>query len=481
MIQQIQKIWDEWNMVSPGDVVLTGVSGGADSVCLLLVLKQMALEKGFSLEAIHVEHGIRGEESRQDALFVKRLCEVEQVPLTIITVDVPGYSKETGMGLEEAARVLRYQAFSKVAMEKKAKIALAHHMEDNAETILFQMLRGSGIVGLCGMQPMRRDENGICYIRPLLRVHREEIEAYLQTKGQNYCVDSTNAELEYSRNFIRNRILPQLTKVNEQAVEHINSTAEHLMDIRAWMEQEIEEAWERVVHTSSYGKGQELVLDMRSCARLHIALQKELILKAIATVGDGKKDVTSGHVEDVLGLMNKQSGKEVTLPHGVIARKEYDAIRFFRKEPMGGLHPEQLWVNEETLEAIRGSKEPFVIPLKKDGESIVVRVFSLEDGMAEIPKKTYTKWLDYDKMKKGFCIRTRCSGDYFISDAFGHHKKLKQYFIDEKIKVTDRERMWLLAQGPLVLWLVGGRISEHLKVTAKTNTIVEITYNGGNE
>ena len=195
----VQKTVTQMHMIEKGDCVLIGVSGGADSVCLLLLLNELKESIGYSLEAVHVEHGIRGEESVHDERFVQALCEEKNIPLHIIRVDVPSYASENGVGLEEAARVLRYDAFAKLARGKKAKVALAHHMDDNAETILFQMLRGSSINGLCGMQPIRIDEKGVVYIRPFLRIRRSEIERELNKRLQVYCVDSTNSQIRYSR------------------------------------------------------------------------------------------------------------------------------------------------------------------------------------------------------------------------------------------------------------------------------------------
>lgn len=482
MLQKVQKTLEELNMVSSQDLILVGVSGGADSVCLLLVLKELERAIGYQVEAVHVEHGIRGQESLEDAAYVEDLCARMQITCNKVSVDVPAYSAKTGIGTEEAARILRYQAFAQIAKEKHAKVALAHHMEDNAETILFQLVRGSALTGLCGMQPVREDDEGVVYIRPLLYLHRAEIEDYLRLCGIDWCVDSTNQELEYSRNYLRNVVLPQLLQVNEQAVEHINGTAKHLRDVRDYLEQETDKAWRKAVSTDE--KGLELSLDIEVLAKCHSALQKEVVLKAISTVCGSRKDITAVHVEDVLSLCQKQSGREVCLPYQVMAKRDFDKIQLY-SEAGGGAGEEAaqsegltITVSAEALERILDSGKELDVSLKQE-EGLRIKVFSYDAQCIEIPKKTYTKWLDYDKIKQGFCIRTRRSGDYFIGDALGHHKKLKSYFIDEKISATEREQMWLLAQDSLVLWLIGGRISEHIKVTKDTQTIVEIEYIGG--
>jgi len=470
-------------MISSQDVILAGVSGGADSICLLLLLLALQKTIGFKLEAIHVEHGIRGQESLKDAAFVEDLCSQLQIVCHRVSVDVPAHSKEMGMGIEEAARVLRYEAFSKLAKERNAKIALAHHMEDNAETILFHLVRGSSLTGLCGMQPIRKDENGVEYIRPLLWVHREEIEHFLKSQEQDYRIDSTNEHLEYSRNFLRKKIVPELELINEQAVAHINEMAYKLWDMKDYLEEETKRLWKEVAIIEGMGQKEEIRLLSKKLSTLHPALQKEIVYKTISLMSGSKKDITSIHVDDVLALDYNQSGKRVSLPNDIVAQKEYDSIRFYQKTSVCS---DEEWdknmikfVSKEDLKEAWNKETVLEIPLKNDEEKLRIRVFPYLDKTAKIPKKAYTKWLDYDKIEKGFCIRTRHSGDYFISDTSGHRKKLKQYFIDEKILSSKRDQMWLLAEEDLVLWLIGGRISEHLKLTEETQMIVEIEYQGG--
>lgn len=478
MLREVQRKIEEFHMIMPGDKILAGVSGGADSVCLLMVLLELQKNMDFALEVIHVEHGIRGEESKEDAMFVEDLCKQRKIGCHTIEVDVPGYCQKTGLGLEEAARILRYQVFSKYALEKNAKIALAHHQEDNAETILFQMVRGSSLTGLCGMQPTRKDKNGVSYIRPLLFVHREEIEAFLETQELTWCVDSSNSELEYSRNFLRKKVVPELEKINAQAVEHMNQTAAHLAEIRDYLDFETEKAWKNLVKIED-----EVSLDCKGVIELHPVLQRELAYKTIVYMAKQKKDITSVHVGDLLALCKGQSGKRISLPYGIVAWKNFDKVCFvIQEEDEKESSYEMVYeVSQKRLEEAlnEGNEQKIVFGIP--AHELRFRVFENQKESLEIPRKTYTKWFDYDNIKKGFCIRTRRSGDYFISDTDGHRKKLKSYFIDEKIPLDEREKRWLLAQENEVYWLIGGRISEHIKVSQKTKRILEITYDGGKE
>ena len=476
MLREMQKRMEEFHMIVPGDKVLAGVSGGADSVCLLLALHELQEVMDFSLEAIHVEHGIRGEESLQDAAFVENLCKELGIVCHTHTVDVPAYASENGLGYEEAARRLRYEVFERLALEKNAKIALAHHQEDNAETILFQMVRGSSLTGMCGMQPVRMDDRGICYIRPLLHWHREDIEQFLNARKIEWCVDSTNAQLDYSRNFLRAKVLPELAQINTQAVEHINQTATHLSELKEYLDMETEKHW-----SSLAKEGEKLTLDIRGLWELHPVMQRQIVYKAITVAAGRRKDITSAHVDEVLSICKGQSGKRVSLPYELTAWREFEilCLKVAGQKDAPEDDVKEFFVSEAWLQQC--AETGLECELKIEDTVFTCRIWKNVEEYSEIPRKPYTKWFDYDKIKQGFCIRTRRSGDYFICDVMGHRKKLKQYFIEEKIPATERNQRWLLAQESEVLWFVGGRISEHVKVTPKTKFIFEITYDGGDQ
>lgn len=477
MVDQIQAYIAKYHMIEQGDTVFAGVSGGADSVCLMTVLLELRERIGFDMEVIHVEHGIRGKASRDDACFVDNLCRMQNIPFHMCSVDVPKYAKKHRLGMEEAARILRYQAFLDIAEEsvkagKKAKVALAHHMDDNAETILFQMIRGSGLKGMCGMQPVRQDEHGICYIRPMLCVSRSQIEAYLREKGMEYRTDATNFELDYSRNRIRNVILPQLTQLNTQAVPHIGQTAERLQEVWDFLESEVDGKAEHILEK----REDTVILKADLLEQNASAVAKELVRRAIFQAAGRQKDITAVHVNDVLALCGMQSGKQIRLPYGIIARKEYDTIRLFG----AGKTVSSPWEYEiRESELMPGNR--LCIPDIPGGGTVTIRVMDFDGNTQEIPKKPYTKWLDYDMIKNGFFLRYRHPGDFFYADDKGHRKKLKEYFVNEKIPQEQRDRMLLAAKGSEVFAILGGRSSASCLVTEQTRYILEIKYDGGKE
>ncbi len=478
MLQKIRKMIEQTNMVERGDCILVGCSGGADSVCLLLLMKEIAAEYGASLAAVHVEHGIRQEESIADARFVEKLCAGLGIVCYRYDVNAPEYAAQQHVGIEEAARTLRYQAFLQCAKECRAEgrvcIALAHHEEDNAETILFQLVRGSGLLGLCGMQPVRRD-NGVYYIRPLLNCSRAEIEEYLAENGQEYCIDSTNSDETYSRNRIRRQIMPQLVQVNQRAVSHVNQTGRRLSVIYDYLRQQARAAYEEhAVWDESACR-----MDRSALTGLHPALQSEVVRMVLTTLSGSSKDITAEHVQAVLDLMDRQSGRRISLPNQVSVRVEYGELCFSKEEAEGKNTDAVCEVLTEQLEAAEKQAVPLFIHAADMQGEYCIKIYKRGNRAQEISKKRYTKMFDYDKIKDGFLIRNRMEGDYLVIDEAGHRKKLRNYFKDEKISSKERERLPLLARGHEIIWVVGRRIGANYKITDDTDTILEITYEGG--
>jgi tRNA(Ile)-lysidine synthase len=398
-------------------------------------------------------------------------------------VDAPGYAKEHRLGLEESARILRYEAFRQRAGQLReqgvgaVKLALAHHMEDNAETMLFMLARGSGLSGLCGIAPVRT-EGELTVIRPLLWADRRQIEAYLEEKGQPYCTDSTNNDPAYSRNRIRQKVLPELETVNEKAVSHMSRTAEQLREIRDYLEQEIES---REQQLAGYRDG---VWSAETAALLALpaAIQKGVIRNGICRVAGSRKDIAAVHVEDVVSLLGKQSGRRLSLPYGVEARIRYGTLQLEQAKAGQAHIPDSFaQVRGETLEDLKTSGGTYRVelPEKRGVFSFSVREWNGKEE--EIVKKAYTKFFDYDMIKDGFLVRKRASGDYFMLDGSGHRKKLADDLIDEKIPAETRDEKLLLAQGSCLVWMVGGRIGWNYRVTDETAYILVVEYNGGND
>ncbi len=450
MVERVAAFIREKHLLSEGDRVVAGVSGGADSVCLFHVLVSLRQKMGLTLHAVHVHHGIRGGEADRDAAFVERLAAEWDVPCVVVREDVPARAAEMGLSEEEAGRLLRYAAFRKEAERMGgAKIAVGHHKEDQAETILHNLFRGSALKGLSGMSAVSGD-----VIRPLLCVGKSEILSYIKEHGLTYCEDSTNACGDYTRNRIR-RLLPEICReVNAGAVEHILAAGEKIAQADAWFEEEAERIWAARGVAESGRCG----IEARAVAELPEILAGYLILRMIRLRTGSVKDITSAHVEAVRLLAGMETGKRVCLPYGLEAVREY----------------RMLWLKDREIPA--GTAEA-AAPGGPCAGRLSFSRFPREKNQ-KIPENRYTKWLDYDKIKGTLSLRTRQPGDY-ITLKGGGRKSLKSFFIDEKIPRGLRDRIPVLAEENHVLWIVGYRISEYYKITETTKEILQAQADGG--
>ncbi len=447
------------HMTVPKDGVLVGLSGGADSVALLLLLWKLRDKLNISLRAIHIHHGLRGTEADRDAAFSRNLCEQLRVPFYECRIDVSREAREGGYSVEEAGRKARYRLYEETALSWEQEmhkdegnrsvvhIATAHHADDNAETILLNLFRGSGLLGLSGIQPVRGR-----IIRPILWAERSEIKAWLLQCGQEWVEDSTNQESEYSRNWIRNEMLPAVRKrLNTQAAKHIGQAGKYIRQADAYFE-DMAKRWIEI--NAPDGKA-----DAGKLLREADIIQGYVIRKLFEKNKMPLKDVTEKHIESVRQLLKQNTGKSVSLPHGFKAVNTYGIVEILPDgQKSDRLHEHEIrnTLNEEILQ---------------------MRTFPCENPNG-FPKNQYTKWFDYDKIKNDLSLRHRQPGDYFILP-LGGRKTLKSWMIDEKIPRSFRDEIWLLAEGNHILWIVGYRISDYYKITKETKTILEVEFNGG--
>ncbi len=460
-LRKVKKYIEKHQMISVGDTVVAGVSGGADSVCLLYMLWELSKEMDFGLFAVHVHHGVR-EDADEDAAYVKKLCKELSIPFFLKKVNMYAYAKEKGLSPEEAGRQLRYQAFEEVleVENDKYKIAVAHNNNDRAETMLFHLFRGSGLKGLCGIPPVREK-----IIRPLLCLDRAEIEQYLAERNIAFCIDSTNDEDTYTRNKIRHHILPFAEKqICKNATAHMGETADILMETEVFLQKQTILACERCLVDCG------LIINLTAFRQEDPFLQKRVLLQCLEQVTSHRKDITKEHIEAILSLIDKDGSKELSLPYGLTVYKEYDKLKFLKK-------------NEKRTEVM---EIPVCIPgeIEVPGlgimefECISEDAFSYKKGQI-IPEKTYTKWFDYDKITKSLIVRNRKTGDYLTIDKGLRKKSVKDYMMNEKIPKGERNQLFLLADGEHVLWIPGYRISQYYKVDENTKRILQVQIRGG--
>lgn len=458
--KKVETFMKKKNLTAPGDRVLIGLSGGADSVCLLTVLRELADALFLSLGAFHVNHGIRGEEADRDEAFSKELCECFGIPFYGVNVSVPELAKEWQMGLEEAGRRVRYETAERLATEHGYdKIALAHHRNDVAETLLFHLFRGSSVSGLASI-PAKRGR----IIRPLLSCEREEIVTYLEGRGSSYCTDTTNGETEYTRNKIRHRLVAVAeNEINAGAVRHMAETAEECAELCDYLEGETQR-----ICTGAEMTEEELSFSASLLLREHGVLQKRAIHEFIGRVSGSKKDITREHVEAVRELLHSQSGSRIFLPYGVIAGRDFDRV-FIR---VGSKKTEETKTEPQMIQV------PGEYCVGNGGESLRFRLFPCKKN-AEIPKNEYTKWFDYDKIRGTLFLRTYREGDR-IGLKCGR-KTVKSLWVEHKVPVEQRNTRVLLTDEEQVLWIPGVRCCDNYRIDAGTKTVLEVQRSGGYE
>ena len=459
--QKVKMFCRQKELFSPGDKVVIGLSGGADSVCLFLLLTGLAKEYELSLFPVHVNHNLRGAEALADQRFCEDLCRQYGLELTVVSVPVAELAKEKGWTPEEAGRNARYEAFAEIAAKYGCnKTAVAHHKDDQAETMLFQMFRGSRLKGLAGMEA----KNG-SLVRPLLCVTREEIENYLREKNQTYCIDRTNLEEEYTRNKIRHGILPMAEKICGGAVEHMAGLAEHAGQVEKLLERLTEELFEACV---SVDEDNNVLLEIEALKSAEEILAERVVYKALCLACGRKKDITAGFVTDCMALVNKQTGRQISLQSGVIAERRFDRLFIGRKK-------------EEKYFFAEVTGFPFETLLPETGKKLVLSVKKREELEENIPKSTYTKWFDYDKIEEVISVRTPAAEDEIAVYADGRKKKAADVFAEAKIPKEQRKNFPVLAEGNKVLWIPGIRGSEGYRITKETGNILIAELYGGNE
>lgn len=462
MASFIERFYDfikEKELLAKGDAVCVGISGGADSVCLLQLLYEIADKAGISLYAFHVNHGLRGDESDSDQKYVESFCAKRDIPLKIYSYDVARLAAENKQSVEEAGRNARKRAAADCMEYFGAnKTALAHHLNDCAETLLFNLARGTSLPGLKGITA----KNG-SVIRPLIIFGRSEIEAELRARNIKWKTDSTNIIDDYSRNKLRLNIIPYFEEnINAESVRHMAASA-----------RDIEEA-DEIIKDIADEKAKKLVVSDGSGVLIKNGILKErdlvsgyIIMGALRSLTENLTNIKRLHIDQIRELAGNQPGRALDLPYGIAAFKNYDGIRLERRKKRR---------ENRALEDNAGFKRLGINTVTEFGNTVFeTRLFEGPVASGEIPKKKYTKWFDYDKLTDNLELRGRKSGDYLVIDKAGHRKALKRYFTDEKIPKDMRDRTVCVADGSRIIWVVNGRISEDCKIDENTRRVFEVS------
>jgi len=412
----------EHHMLTPSEPVLLGLSGGADSAALLHVL----LALGHPVSALHVHHGLRGAEADADEAFCRALCKKRSAAYACVRVDTASYAREHGLSVEEAGRALRYAAFTQAANGQK--IAVAHHRDDQAETILMRLARGTGTLGLAGILHVRGS-----IIRPFLDMTRAEIEAYCTENGIAFRTDATNADDTYTRNKIRNTVMPFLADTLNPAIADALARAARLAaEENAALDMFTQAALAQCRDGDS-------ALSIPALLHHPIAIRRR-VLRTMAGEAAGLRDVGLMQIDMLLSLCEKQTGKAVSLPRGLVVSRAYDRLVFHTKQAA------------DTLETPLLMGECVHVPALRAAISL-----SRMENAQNFARKLCTNPIDCDKIKNGLSVRTRRPGDFIVTK--GGTKKLKKLWIDSKVPREARETAVLVCDGAEVVWIVGGTVS----------------------
>jgi tRNA(Ile)-lysidine synthase len=476
MINKVRAIIDKYQMVNPGERIVVAVSGGPDSIALLQILSMLSNEYGIELIAAHINHGLRGVNSDEEERFTGLFSASLGIPFESKSADIKALSRERGNSVEETGREERYKFLTRVAQRYDAqKIAVGHHLHDHVETVLMNVMRGCGIEGLRGILPVR---DGII-IRPLISSTRDEILSFLDIQGISYRNDGSNFDNVCLRNKIRNRLIP-LLKV--QYNPNIETSLAHLSEIAgqedAYLQEVVDRALSRIEVDDVQGK--KITLTIAPFLQLHEAIQRRIIKVLLERLAVPGKAIGYVHIKSILNLMrHASSGARMSLPGSIAIRREYgelvlvgnrsvDGVKARRSES-GGLHYGETGGADFSYEVM--------IPGRLD---IVELGTVITFGFVEkIPFRRYSEkptviYLDYDKLSLPLCIRNRRPGDRIQPLGMEGSKKIKSYLIDKKMPRHLRMKIPLLVDRESVLWIVGMAMSERIKITDKTLTVVKV-------
>ena len=439
--------------------VIVGVSGGADSICLLHILCSIKDEFNLKLTAIHINHMLRGEEALRDERYVVKFCECLGIDVIVERINVSKIAKDNKISEEEAGRMARYDTFHKHKKRLGAnKIAVAHNKNDNAETVIMNVIRGCGINGLKGIDYCRED-----IIRPLIILKREEIESYCRLNNLEYMTDSTNTKPIYTRNKVRLKLIKIIDDILDvDIVSRIDKLSYLAREDNDFIASIAKKAFGRCV----VRKDEDLVLlSVKELEREHKSIQRRIVLEAILGIKKNLKMIEYKHVESVLDLIDSRTGTNICLPKGLRVSKSYDVLKFYLKGN-----------NKKDLDIFSVDLSKCESKLVGDNFIIETKVFDCDGGIKEEENNKYIVFLDYEKLGFEIEVRRRRDGDIFKPLNSNGTKKLKKYFIDKKIDRLERDSYYLLAKGKEIIWIVGDKVSDNYKVTKNTRKIVRVMF-----
>jgi tRNA(Ile)-lysidine synthase len=450
LIQQVRRTIETYHMIERGDSVVVAVSGGPDSVAMIHLLWRLRDVLGIQLHVAHLDHGLRGLRSQEDARYTRRLAQRLRLSATVERIQLSPDSKGS---LEEQARLARYAFLERVASDVRAqRIATGHNADDQAETIIMRILRGAGSEGLSGIPPVRGR-----IVRPLIQVRRHQIEEYLHRRRFQPRRDHTNLELQHLRNRLRKELIPLLERsYNPNVVETLNRIGRLESEEAAYFRQLSERLLKTLVKKDSKGK---IVLDLGSFADYFNIAGKFLIRELIRKTKGDLRQIGHEHVDRVFSLARNGSvGSRIHLPHGVVVERAAQRLIFRMGLPLPFCETVELPGKNELTAAGLAFKAEL---LPKNQISWPLR-----------GKDQYEAFVDWERLRGPFVLRTRRRGDRFQPLGMRGTRKLSDYLIDKKVPRVQRDETPLLVGRNGIVWVVGHEIADPCKVTKRTRSVL---------
>ena len=483
LLYTVRNTIDRHGLLPRGGTVVVGVSGGPDSVCLLHVLRTLAPEYGVTLHVAHLNHQLRGTNADEDASFVRRLATEWGLPCTIESRDVTAYAERERLAIEEAARQMRYGFLAEVAEQVGSNtVAIAHHADDQAESVLMHVIRGSGIAGLRGMRPKSQIGDlrlntqypipNIQLIRPLLYVTRADIQVYCAVNGLDPHFDMSNLDQTYFRNWLRHTVLPLLAQHNPGVRDVLCRTAEVAAADYDLLRADMERAWTQVARVSPAA----ITFDLAGWRALPLALKRATVRQAIHQLRQHLRNINFVHVERAVDMAERgATGDRATLADGLMLTLAYDSFTIADKSHEGPL-PDWPLLEPGTQVTVN---VPGICPLPDSAWALETDVADVEVTTQVVTTNPdpWTAYLDAGVCSGPLTLRTRWPGDRIAPQGMGRHTmKLNELMINTKTPRAARDRMPLLVCGERIVWACGLRIDEHARVTSATRHVLHLRF-----
>ena len=455
LVEKVARYIDQHRLLEQGERILVAVSGGPDSLCLLHVLRTLAPRYGLALVVAHLDHCIRPE-AKKEAETVRGLAAAWSLPFEGAAIDVPAFREGRGLSASEASRIVRFRFLLEAANKHGAgKIALGQQLDDQAETVLFNLIRGTGPGGLAGILP-RRTYGPVELIRPLLGISRNEIECYCRDQKLEPALDASNLKTDYTRNRIRLELIPYLEeRYNPNLKRSLAHTASLIAADRAYLESEAEKMYRQV----TCRENDRLILERETFNSMPSSLRGRVAYRVLMQFVPGRR-ITRRHVQQILDLAGRSGpSRELSLPGGVRACRSYGYLTLTGAKPAkeGGFPVRSMHIPGRT---------------DLPGGRFHVEAYFVDRGRLSWPPQPNQAYLDYDSLPGPLLIRSRWPGARFHPQGAPGAKKLKEFMIDQKVPRHRRDSHPLVTAGDEVIWVTGKRIGHSYRVTGNTSNVL---------